>query len=29
GKPKYQDKVASSIYKGILRYFTEKGDPPE
>ncbi|MGW8263990.1 N-acetylmuramoyl-L-alanine amidase, partial [Bacillus sp. LR--39] len=29
GKPKYQDKVASSIYKGILRYFTEKGDPLE
>lgn len=29
GQPKYQDKIASSVYKGVLRYFTEKGDPPE
>lgn len=28
-QPKYQDKIASSVYKGVLRYFTEKGDPPE
>ncbi|AKF29200.1 N-acetylmuramoyl-L-alanine amidase [Bacillus velezensis M27] len=29
GQPQYQDKIASSVYKGVLRYFTEKGDPPE
>jgi N-acetylmuramoyl-L-alanine amidase len=28
-EPKYQDKVAASVYQGILRYLTEKGDPPE
>lgn len=26
---KYQQKVAAAIYRGILRYFTEKGNPPE
>ncbi|NPC90737.1 N-acetylmuramoyl-L-alanine amidase CwlD [Bacillus sp. WMMC1349] len=28
GKPKYQDKIAASVYKGVLRYFTEDKDPP-
>ena len=28
-KPKYQDKIAASVYKGVLRYFTEDRDPPE
>ncbi|MDN5389623.1 MULTISPECIES: N-acetylmuramoyl-L-alanine amidase CwlD [Bacillus] len=27
--PKYQDKIAASVYKGVLRYFTEDRDPPE
>ncbi|MCQ0957339.1 N-acetylmuramoyl-L-alanine amidase CwlD, partial [Bacillus cereus] len=22
-------KVAAAVYRGILRYFTEKGNPPE
>ena len=26
---KYQQKVAAAVYRGILRYFTEKGNPPE
>ncbi|CAM4340778.1 N-acetylmuramoyl-L-alanine amidase [Bacillus manliponensis] len=26
---KYQQKVAAAIYRGILRYFTEEGTPPE
>lgn len=26
---KYQQKVAAAIYRGILRYFTEKGNPPD
>lgn len=26
---KYQQKVAAAIYRGILRYFTEEGAPPE
>ncbi|MBD1382724.1 N-acetylmuramoyl-L-alanine amidase CwlD [Metabacillus arenae] len=26
---KYQDKLAASIYKGVLRYFTDKNTPPE
>lgn len=25
---KYQQKVAAAIYRGVLRYFTEKGNPP-
>ncbi|MBO9131129.1 N-acetylmuramoyl-L-alanine amidase CwlD [Bacillus sp. 165] len=25
---KYQQKIAAAIYRGILRYFTERGDPP-
>ncbi|MGG3571044.1 N-acetylmuramoyl-L-alanine amidase CwlD [Bacillus gobiensis] len=28
-QPNYQDQIAASIYEGILRYLTEKGDPPE
>ncbi|BBP86661.1 hypothetical protein BsIDN1_02790 [Bacillus safensis] len=27
--PKYQDQIAASIYKGILRYLTEQKEPPE
>ncbi|MDG4657900.1 N-acetylmuramoyl-L-alanine amidase CwlD [Ectobacillus antri] len=26
---KYQQKVSAAVYRGILRYFTEKGNPPE
>jgi N-acetylmuramoyl-L-alanine amidase len=26
---KYQQKVAAAIYRGVLRYFTEKGNPPD
>ncbi|MCP1121986.1 N-acetylmuramoyl-L-alanine amidase CwlD [Bacillus sp. AFS018417] len=26
---KYQQKVSAAIYRGILRYFTEKGNPPD
>jgi N-acetylmuramoyl-L-alanine amidase len=26
---KYQQKISAAIYRGILRYFTEKGNPPE
>lgn len=26
---KYQQKIAAAIYRGVLRYFTEKGTPPE
>ncbi len=25
---KYQNKIAESLYRGILRYYTDKGDPP-
>jgi N-acetylmuramoyl-L-alanine amidase len=25
---KYQQKIAAAIYRGVLRYFTEKGNPP-
>ncbi|MGD7009876.1 N-acetylmuramoyl-L-alanine amidase CwlD [Metabacillus sp. 84] len=27
--PDYLDKVAGSVYKGILRYYTDKTEPPE
>ncbi|WP_028400889.1 N-acetylmuramoyl-L-alanine amidase CwlD [Ectobacillus panaciterrae] len=26
---KYQQKISAAVYRGILRYFTEKGSPPE
>ncbi|MFX3624234.1 MAG: N-acetylmuramoyl-L-alanine amidase CwlD [Ectobacillus sp.] len=26
---KYQQKVAAAVYRGVLRYFTDKGTPPE
>ncbi|MFD3449262.1 N-acetylmuramoyl-L-alanine amidase CwlD [Microbacteriaceae bacterium 4G12] len=26
---KYQQKISAAIYRGVLRYFTEKGNPPE
>lgn len=29
GGKKYLDSMAASIYKGILRYYTDKKDPPE
>jgi N-acetylmuramoyl-L-alanine amidase len=25
----YQDKVAESLYRGIMRYYTDKGNPPD